>query len=1179
MEALEDTVLDHVASFLFINELTVLRMLSKTLNARVASTKSMQRLMRQPRSMVFPAQWGGPTKVLSEKERMMDEDDRREEKQSVTVPLAAGGQTSREVVSSSTVAGVSDSTSPSFNFLRCFLRLPTPLPMLQHLTLHAPGGDVFPLSLLRTYRLILRVCAPSLTSLCVIDFFCTSVVEDNNAKFGDFGSRDPFSIFTRGSDGAGENGKGRGDEVPSTGDLRENRWSNREAASSDDSPAESLTSGDPPAVCVYEKYHAAGTYETFDTSLVFPALHTLTVLNESDWSYHVPYPTPFHCLLLGEPPRSRGSSGSTSTTAQQAVACQDCSSTSSRNEGDSPVHSTRRSGSGYPALKELLFYEFSPRGFNILKKFLMQEDIRTLESLAVGAWQTGTVSLLLSFMVEQNDEPVRRFRRLKKLTIHGAKFIWPDDEWWWFYDSGWFPVAKEWRDLFAQEEAMARRRGLMRKTGRKGEVTERGLRRRRRSNGLGSRRTRGDRGEVDGGAGEHSGSLYSEESGSESERSESDEDEDEDLPSTGGIMESGQGVSAEGQGEQGSGDALAALKKLPRLREVVLQGFVGVFTSDFADDCIRFFSGTFPRATVAVEGELVVALHLLLELAARDSPVFFRERRDKLVRMLRRQQSRRKEGRRTRDDEPADPVLEAGGGTSPDGHPDSSSGHPPEFTEEGSVTSTRVEIDSSEEGQRAQGGNRLDQEDSDNAERGSSSSGSSSSEDALFSLDEFRLTDREGIFLTDAGKDLLVRCLEAGMVESVYVLVDYSHWDSVHLEVLPFHAECVKVYIDQLTEWEGECSTTSDYPDRGEDWGLPAFSVYHRVADGDTFSQDYLDLVTTFRRALFDMNPMLWQYKDDEESQHDTDGDAEDPVSEVKDVTGAGEQHSCGPQDAGASSMVKTAGSAAPEEEEERSEEPGSSGSGRGDRTGEDRRADQSPARPVPAGSLDPDAIGSPPAVAAEQSCGLSLLPASCSTPSSGSGRDNNSEAEEENTTSGYEEAEGRQQDEFFDDRREVRLAALPVRFPNIVGLMMPPYTPEDAWPVDDVIKIAEVYKDQAQVLCLKNCTKISLEAPEADLLPMMARDFAAITRVCLPTLRVIDYRVYRSFCWEDEMGVTAPEFLVPPFLLEFLEQHPEFSLVKRLDAPPVADATVLMGTGRAKCRLTAFIWMKRSSL
>lgn len=1155
MEALDDTVLVQVASFLFLNELTVFRLLSKSLNARLTSIESIQRLMQQPKSMVFPAQWGSTVNERSpgnEEQKRIDEDDGKceEKRQNAVASSSINVQALCESLQHGPPAGGAvlcsplSSASTSFNFLNSFLSLSSPLPMLQHLTFHAPVGfESFPLSLLRTYRAILRVCAPSLVSLCIVDFFCTSVVEDDKAKFGDFGSLDPFSTLPAGLGSARKTPEGQGDGSPAGG--------SREASSDatltrgPDATAGSTASEDVPSLCPCDILDAVGIYDAFNTSLVFPALHTLTVLNTSDWSYHVPYPTPFHCLLLGEPPRSAESTLPSSGQQQLSSCGAGRGSLCLQSDRDTRLSSSRRSGSAYPVLKVLLFYEFSRRGFNILKKFLVQEDIRTLETLAVGAWQTRTVSLLLEFMVEQNDRPLRRFRKLKKLLIHGARFIWPDDEWWWFYDSGDFPPAKLWRDHFAQERAAARGSGLARKT------EKRGVRKERESERRAARTSKGgDQAGLAEGAAQHSPG-YPHKSAAACEGSDSSEEEVEELPSPSASSLSVHRTSPGEEGERSSEEALSLLKKLPRLREVVLQGFVGVFTSEFADDCVRFFGGVFPRATITVEGELVIALHVLPELAARDSPLFSRERRSKLIRMLARQQSRRKG---STGDVATDHVSREASGTP--GHAGSVSVYPVDPPVGGSPTAARTESVCPGESQTVTG------------DPGSVTRGRvvphPGNEDALLPLDEFALTEREGIFLTDAGKDLLMDCLESGMIESMYALLDHRRWDSVHLDVFPFHADIVREYISQLTDWDGD-GNASDPRDRGEDWGLPAVSVYHRVTDEDKFAQDYLDLVTTFRRALLDMNPMLWQCKDEEENQQDAPGDVSDSTPELQTGAADEEEQLGRPENAKASHPLTKAGGVDLSGKEQKCEERDSSSEGRRDSQSSDHRDVR--------GSIASDSSGCLRA-APEQSCCSSCSPASHPIPSPHSDTDSSESGEEEHGPEGGE-YEGEQPEEYPDDRTEVRLAALPVRFPNVVGLRMPLYSPEDVWPVEDVIAIAEAYKDQTQVLCLKNCSKVSLEAPEADLLPMMARDFAAITRICLPTLRVIDYRVYRAFSWEDEVGVTKPTFLVPAFLLEFLEEHPEFSLVKRLDAPPVADATVLMGEEKAKCRLTAFIWIR----
>ncbi|CBZ52913.1 conserved hypothetical protein [Neospora caninum Liverpool] len=1131
MEDLDQATLARLAAFLYLNEVPKLRLLSKGLNERLFAVDAFRRLMREPRVLIFPADWGRErleSAELHEKRVASSVEPEGSQRHSGTVtksPEIQGDVAAFRLPSEDHSAGSArQGPLADFNFLRTLVSLPPPSRLL-HLTLHIPAKlKTVTRSWLRTYHQLLCVAAPHLETLRLIELFSASLGNE--------------LVRVRQSNDADEEGEGSEDETPgcdraeTTAELVQgpdtggedcspgsNRDSDEQVVHSECTARDTCTSlpfdGDavsPDTSCsgptpnqqnsVPESGAVAADSETSQEQAqscscwwtpprkhealplpAFPRLRSLTVLNRGEWSGRPPVPCAFSYLFLGDLQASADGSGSLSA---------------------SPVSTA--STPAFPLLKDIRFLEFTTVGLELFQQFLVKHNVTSAEHLAIGTWSTTTLNEFLLFLIRENAKPKERFRDLKSLDIHGARFIWPPDEFWYFFYRSWCDFTQIWKEHFTQQRSDANRRDARRRaltlrdahwTACPADWSTCPPQWDASSDALLMRVNGRDRDN-----GGHTPAPLCGPAGMRDEDSEEDE----------GALDVGLPPATGGDGRRDRGSIIRMLKRLPCLRRVLLSGFVGIFVGEEADEAIRFFEDIFPEAVVDVEGELVVSTNFLLEIAAQATP-----HPDWALR-LETFMARKRERRRTQNTGATESVgserlvdldqndvsvvpLPVSGSAGGSGVVVSST--PAAQDSEGlTPNATEPERDTENEGQ----GREHDQHDDQ----------------------EWAAVD--GAFVSERGKENLSRWLALGVVKDVYVEMSHTPCQTVHLQVSSFHRRCVATYFGCL----GLQTPVTQRP-VGQDWGLPFLSVRHVVQWGTKYVQDFLDIATTFRHVILNLDYIFWEDRgDDEES-----GSVKSLASEKGEISKTAEKNRVRSETPRESTGTRA-------QDVQAVTNVGASG----DQESRVRQPD------------DPQLVPSDP----HQCCGTA-------TPDVVGGSSRNSDTVGENLVSTYGTP-------CRGDRDVVRLGEFGAHFTNVIGLLLPMYMMDGAtWSADEIARIAEKYRYQTRVLCVKNAIPMVGEyATEADPLSLMARDFDIVTRICRDTLRVIDYRVYSFFSWEDELGLDD-KTLVPSFLKAFVETHREFTLAKRLDFPPMTQTSVPTVGKEALCQLRVYIWIKREVL
>ncbi|PFH37974.1 hypothetical protein BESB_003150 [Besnoitia besnoiti] len=1135
MERLDQAVLGRLVSFLFVNEVANLRLLSKRLNESLFTVGAFRVLMRLPPAMIFPAGWG--QEILDDLHRRNDRNQEYEKEADSSAPHAYGLTRRSECLSS-----VNSSEHPlSFNFLETFVSLAPPLPQLHHLTLHIPESvRTVPRSWLRTYHKLLCVAAPSLESLVLVELF--------SARLGDKlteGEWPPFGRLNSVED-AGSGSEAAGEEPESPGHPHETDASSlrSEVSSSSSSPGLDPASSSSGAAACPAKYTlrsfsesetgAADAQERPDEPrpeeslpqpppapedevlplCVFPRLRSLTVRNRGEWSGDPPQPCPFTYLFLGGlPPSSSESSASPS----------------------SAVVSAHAQVQPFPVLKEVHFFEMTSRGLEILEQFLVKHNVTSVQHLGFGAWHTCTVANFLLFLASQNSGGRRLFCNLMSLEVNGAGFIWTPDEFWYFYAGPRHSFTQIWRDYCVQHRAEFQNRdeGQRRAVDFRGyswiECADSWL------TDLDNGQAQGDNGGVRHGGGPATSQLELVDSQVDREW-ESDMDEVDD-----GLL------TDDFDDDPDAANYIRLMKRLPRIRRVLLSGFVGIFVSEAADDPVRFFDGIFPQAVVDVQGALVISTSLLVEIAAEAAP--HTDWPSRLSSFLSRKQARRARPR----GQPAEATVSIETPSSQDdgGFVAADEDHAGDAEPRDASAEAPPSIEDA-----ARGGDAADQD--------SDSDGGSEGEP----MGRLAWAANDGAGLSERGRADVRRWLASGLVEDLYIYFDPTESESVHLDISAFHRMCVAAYFPYLG---------LEHPvggrEAGQDWGLPFLTVRHQVEWGSQYVQDFLDIATTFRHAILSLDHLFWIDRDDgdesespRESSQQSDknhvAEAASIVGHPRESASLQEASDAGVADAVYGESGNTRDSGDPVEI------PGSSARSRSSVTVAGTR-ENATFPSLPSG-------GSPNALSAV--VGTRQLEQECA---SAAPQDQAGEpvvaADSRHGAVEALEREAKKEDGNEADEPAVRLASFEALIPNVVGLLLPLYwTHGGQWPAGDVTQIAEAYKDQARVLCIKNAVpSMGGDATEADPLSLMARDFEIVARICRDMLRVIDYRVYTPYSWREELGL-YDESLVPSFLREFLDQHQEFYLAKQLDAPPMAHKCIAAVGREALCQLRVFIWIRR---
>ncbi|KEP66341.1 UNVERIFIED_CONTAM: hypothetical protein HHA_259880 [Hammondia hammondi] len=1028
MEFLDQATLATLATFLLSNELPKLRLLSKALNGRLFPVDSFRRLMREPRSLVFPAEWGqeklDTVKIRGKRARRFEEGNQRVQRGAVAEASEVHGVTASSPVSLDVPVSSVAPSRRDFNYLRVLVNLPPPPPHLLHLTLHIPENlRTVTRSWLRTYHQLLCVAAPHLETLQLVEFFSARLGKDLMVRDRAVHDEDENTDTSCSADTSNQR-----ESVQESDAVTPENQENQEEA--------------PVCSCQWTppKKHEALPFPAF------PRLRFLAVRNRGGWSVHPPLPCAFTYLFLGD--------------------LQTCDSSHKSSESTTPSQA-------FPVLKDIRFLEFTTIGLALFRQFLVKHNVTSAEHLAIGMWHMSPLQDFLLFLVRENAKPKRRFRRLRSLDVHGAGFIWPPDEFWYFFSRSWCNFTQIWKEHFLQHSSDSDRVDA-----------------RRRASAL---------------CDDHwtscpkDWSTCPDEWGADNDPllrvNEGDcEPRDEDLVEDGGTIND-EFLSDAGEEGQDRESIVCMLKRLPCLRRVLLSGFVGMFVTEEADEAIRFFEDIFPQAVVDVEGEIIVSTNALLEavVQATAHPEWV-SRLESFMARKREQRAQVTQETRSR----ASPWTE-------------------DFDRSG-VTAAAVGAPNSELS-------------TSNAEP------ERDDENEYLALEGRRYDERhwealDGVFLSERGKENFGRWLALGVIEDVYIEVSDPTYPKVHLQTNSFHRHCVATYYRCL-----ELPSTKMQHPVGQDWGLPAVSVRHVEQWGTKYVQDFLDIVSTFRHVILNLDYVFWT-----DRREHVDTSAERSLGSE-----AGE--TCGTSSDG--NLVQ-------------SDAPCALTDGRAQDVHDVAKADFSVDQESSETGAEP-----PPVVSADRrfhQCSGSASPADGASSRSSDAGGERLVASDRTAHQGSKEV--------------VRLGEFGGHFPNVVGLLLPLYWMDDAtWSSDEIARIAEKYRSQTQVVCIKNLFPIMGEnATEDDPMSLMARDFEIVTRICRDTLRVIDYRVYSFFSWKDELGLDE-NTLIPQFLKEFVANNPEFTLAKRLDSPSMTQAGVVTVGQEALCQLRVYIWIKRDVL
>ncbi|ESS32011.1 hypothetical protein TGVAND_259880 [Toxoplasma gondii VAND] len=673
-----------------------------------------------------------------------------------------------------------------------------------------------------------------------------------------------------------------------------------------------------------------------------------------------------------------------------------------------------------------------------------------------------------------NSKPKRRFHKLRSLDVHGARFIWPPDEFWYFFWRSWCDFTQIWKERFLQRSS----------------DSDRGDARRRASALCDDHWTSCPK----------DWSTCPDQWGTDNDPllrvSDGDcEPQDEDLVEEGGSIND-EFLSDAGEDEGKDRESIVRmLKRLPCLRRVLLSGFVGTFVAEEADEAIRFFEDIFPQAVVDVEGEIIVSTNALLEAVVQATAhPGWASRLDSFMARKREHRAQVTQATGSRASPWTEDFDRSGVTAAAVGAPNSE------------VSTSNAELERDDESEHlALEGRRYDER----------------NWEAL-----------DGVFLSERGKENFGRWLALGVIEDVYIEVSNPTYPKVHLQINAFHRYCVSTYFKCL-----ELPATKMEDPVGQDWGLPSVTVRHVVQWGTKYVQDFLDIVSTFRHVILNLNYIFWTDR----------GEYVDANAER-----------CLGSEAGEACRTPSEGNLI------QSDAPCARTDGRAQDVHDVAKADFS----VDQESGETDAEP-PPVVSADTrflQCSESASPADGASIRSSDAGDERLVASDRTAHQGSKEV--------------VRLGEFDGHFPNVVGLLLPLYWMDDAtWSTDEIARIAEKYRSQTQVVRIKNLFPIMGEyATVDDPVSLMARDFEIVTRICKDTMRVIDYRVYSFFSWKDELGLDE-NTLIPQFLKEFVSNNPEFTLAKRLDSPSMTQTGVVTVGQEALCQLRVYIWIKRDVL